>query len=119
LNRKAQLQLEAAVCIAVFFSLIALSIAAVNVLRDESLKEEEMLIAEAKAVKCSCIADSLFSNSGGKIRIEEQCYSEGEHEITAVFKGEKKKAFSVAEKVNSNQVAGRTTLEVGVDEHYR
>ena len=119
MNNTAQLHLEALICIALFFSLIALSIAAVNSLKEKAVKGNEMLAAETKAVKCSCIADSLFSNSGGRIHLKEYCYSEKEHEVKAVFRGEEKEAFSIAKEVSSNQTGGKTILEVGVDEHYR
>ncbi len=119
MDREGQLHLEAIICIALLFALIAIAVGVVNSLKDTTEENNEMLLAEAKAQKCSVAADVLFSNSGGKIEVKENCYAGEEHEVKSVFNGYEKKAFSIAEEVSSTQVGGRTVLEVKVDEHYR
>jgi hypothetical protein len=119
LNEKGQLQLEAVICIALIFALVSFALAAVNSLKSAAGKNNEMLLAEAKAQKCSMAANLLFSNGAGRIEMQETCYGSSEHEVKSVFSGREKSAFSVAGKVSSVQTGEKTVLEVKVDEHYR
>lgn len=118
LNKTGQVGFEAIICIALLFALIAAALGTVNSLKSASEKNEEMILAEARAQKCSVMANILYSNSGGKIVVKENCYAEKEHEIKSVLNGREKSAFTIAEKVSSVQAGEKTVLEVAVNEHY-
>ena len=111
MSPKGQLQLEAMICLVVLLSIIGVAIFALNGFGDSLEKGNKLLVAEAKAQKCSVAANILFANGGGKIETEENCYSKGEHSIGSLFEGEEKTAFSIAKKVSSNSLLGKTILE--------
>lgn len=113
-----QIHFEALICTAMLFVLIAMAISTVNSLKIAGEKANEMLIAEAKAQKCSFLVDALFSNSGGILSIKENCYAGNVHEVKCSFNGRDKTAFSVAPRIISNQAGNTTVLEVAVDAHY-
>ena len=119
LHNYGQLQLEALICIAVFFTLLAIALAGTNLIKEKQVKAGNLLIAEAKAQKCALIADMLFSNGGGSIKTSEKCFAGKEHEVRAIFKGEEKAALSLAKKISSSQEKNSTVMVVEIEEHYR
>jgi len=119
LAENAQLQLEALVCIALVFGLIAFALHAANSMHAIAMEGNELLLAEAMAQKCGLAADVLFSNGGGKLELSESCYGGKEHEVKGVFNGREKTAFSVAKNIVSTQAGSTTVMEVEVENHYR
>jgi hypothetical protein len=113
----AQLQLEAAISIALLLTLIASAIVVVNSLAITAKRNSSMLLAEATAQKCAVAANLLYSNGGGTLKARAQCRApqEGGRAISSGAKT----AFSIAEKTTTRQAGEKTLLEVTVNEHYR
>ena len=114
-----QMQLEAIICIAALFGVVASALSAVNMMAEASEHNAGMLLAEAGVQKCSVAADILYANGGGGITLNENCYGNNEHEVKSAFKDWEKSAFSVAKEITTVQTGNRTLLEVKVDDHYR
>lgn len=119
MHSRGQVQLEAAICLALLFSVITISLAAIGSLKVGSENSGEILLAKANAQKCAVAANSLFSNSAKKVALNEKCYAVGNGKIASSVNENKRTAFSIAKGLGSVQLGNRTVLEVKSNDHYK
>jgi len=111
---KGMLNLEAIIFFLAYFALIGIF---VNSLQNaNSLMEEkkDFISAKSDAVKCTLLSDSIYSNSGGKVEIKENCFFE-EGKIKSKVKEQIAEKETLTEKIVNSEKG----IEIGVEEHYR
>lgn len=103
---------------AVFISVIGFFVAG---LMEQGEKIEELgdsIEAEADAMNCSLLVNSIYANSGGKLKeVKVNCFVE-ENGLKSKVKGKKAEAFVIPSELSLGE-GKETKLKVEVKEHYR
>lgn len=108
------LNLEAIIALLVYFALIGLLANALTESNNSLGTKTDFLEAKANSLKCSIIADSVYSNAGGKTKINENCFIE-EGKIKSKIGNQ-----TAEEKILSDKTfSSKNTIEIGVEEHYK
>ncbi len=111
---KGMLNLEAAVFFLAYFLLIGIFLNSLQNANSLMEEKKDFLLAKSDAVKCAVLADSIYSNSGGKIEIKENCFFD-----KGKIKSKVKKEIAEEETITKKIANSEKGIEVGVEEHYR
>ncbi len=117
-NNKGQLQLEAAVCFAVFLAVLGLFLSAIGTAGEYSENSLHSLNAKAEAELCCIVADTIYASGLSEFLAEMHCTSKGntaESEISGKIKG----CESIAKEIRLVQKGEKSVLEITLNEHYR
>ena len=113
-----QLQLEAAVCFAVFLAVLGLFLSAIGTAGEHSENSLHSLNAKAEAELCCITADTIYASGLSEFLEEMHCTSEGntaESEISGKIKG----CESIAKEIRLVQKGEKSVLEITINEHYQ
>jgi len=98
----------------VYLALIGLLINSLSNANEKMEEKKELFSAKSSVSRCFLIADSIYSNSGEEIKLEENCFFE-EGKIKSIKGKEKAEEKTLTENItNSNKGIG-----TGVEEHYK
>jgi len=98
----------------VYLALIGLLINSLSNANEKMEEKKELFSAKSSVSRCFLIADSIYSNSGEEIKLEENCFFE-EGKIKSIKGKEKAEEKTLTENItNSNKGIG-----IGVEEHYK
>ena len=98
----------------VYLALIGLLINSLSNANEKMKEKKELFSAKSSVSRCFLIADSIYSNSGEEIKLEENCFFE-EGKIKSIKGKEKAEEKTLTENItNSNKGIG-----TGVEEHYK
>jgi len=98
----------------VYLALIGLLINSLSNANEKMKEKKELFSAKSSVSRCFLIADSIYSNSGEEIKLEENCFFE-EGKIKSIKGKEKAEEKTLTENItNSNKGIG-----IGVEEHYK
>ena len=117
-NKRGQLQLEAAVCFAVFLAVAGLFISAIGIAGEHSENSLDSLNAKAEAELCCIMADTIYTSGLSEFLAEVNCTSKGntaESEVSGKIKG----CESIAKEIRLVQKGEKSVLEITLNEHYR
>ncbi len=117
-NNTGQLQLEAAICFAVFLTVLGLFLSAIGTAGEHSMNSVNSLNAKAEAELCCIMADTIYASGISEYLTEINCTSKGnlaEREISGKIKG----CESIAKEIRLVQKGEKSVLEITINEHYR
>ncbi len=118
INNSGQLQLEAAICFAVFLAVLGLFLSAIGTAGEHSMNSVNSLNAKTEAELCCIMADTIYSTGISEFLTEINCTSKGntaESEISGKIKG----CETIAKEIRLVQKGEKSSLEVSINEHYR
>ncbi|MFH1663965.1 MAG: hypothetical protein ABH986_04120 [archaeon] len=111
---KGMVNLETIIVILIYFSVIGLFVNSLSGTNNLLKEKTNFISAKGNALKCSMLADSVYSNSGGNVSIEENCFYE-EGKIKSIVKEETAEEKTLTEKIINSE----KKLEIGVEDHYK
>ena len=112
------MQLEAAVCFAVFLAVLGLFLSAVVAAGEHSENSLYSLNAKAEAELCCIVADTIHSSGLSEFLEEMHCTSKG-NTAQSEMSGKIKGCESLAKEIRLVQKGEKSVLEVTINEHYR
>ena len=114
-ENKAQLQLEAAICFAVFLAVLGLFLAAIN---QAGEKANNSLNAKAEAELCCIAANAIYASGVSELLAEMHCTSKA-NAVKSKIGGKIKGCESIAKEIRLVQKGKTSVLEVTINEHYK
>lgn len=117
-NNTGQLQLEAAICFAVFLAVMGLFLSAIGTAGEHSINSVNSLNAKAEAELCCIMADIIYTSGITEFLTEINCTSK-ENNIESEISGKIKSCESIAKEIRLVQKGKKSSLEVSINEHYR
>ncbi len=108
------LNLEAIIVLFAYFVLIGLLVNALTKANTSLEIKTDFMEAKSNSLKCGITADSIYSNAGGKTKINENCFIE-HGKIKSKIGNQTTEERILSDKTfNSGN-----KIEIGVEEHYK
>ncbi|MEW6294803.1 MAG: hypothetical protein AB1467_00725 [Candidatus Diapherotrites archaeon] len=112
------ISLEAMLSLAVFLGLISVMLSALSMQSQKALSAKNFFEAKSSSLRCAELVNSVFSNSGGKFKVKENCFVEG-GESKSIVKDRNSASFIIAEKVLNIKGKDSSEIEVKLNAHYK
>ena len=117
-NNTGQLQLEAAICFAVFLTVMGLFLSTIGTIGEHSINSVNSLNAKAEAELCCVMADTIYTSGISEFFTEINCTSK-QNNVESEISGKTKGCESIAKEIRLVQKGEKSSLEVSINEHYR
>ncbi len=111
---KGLINLETIIIFLIYFGLIGIFVTSLNNSNELVKEKTNFISAKGNATKCSAIADSIYSNSGGKVNLEDNCFFE-----EGKIKSKKEKETAEEETLTEKITNSKKGIEIGVEKHYK
>jgi hypothetical protein len=111
---KGLINLESIIILLVYFSLIGIFIASMHNANNIMQTKKDFISARESAVNCSEIADAVYSNSGGEVKIKENCFFE-KGKMKSKVNEETAEEDTLTEKLTNSKKG----IKIETEEHYK
>jgi len=105
---------EAVILLLAFFALTGIFLGSLSEANNSLETKTNFVSAKSDAIKCAMLADSVYSNSGSSVSIEENCFFE-EGKIKSKIKEQEAEEKTLTEKIINSEKG----MQIGVEEHYK
>ena len=105
---------EAIIFLLAYLALTGLLINFLVNVNEKMEEKKELFSAKSSVSRCTLIADSIYSNSGGKVKVKENCFFED-----GKMKSRKGKEKAEEETLTEKITTSNKGIEIGVEDHYK
>jgi len=105
---------ETVIALLAYFALAGLLLNCLAETNNKIEAKKNLLSAKGSVMSCTMIADSVYSNSGEKVEIKENCFFEDKK-----MKSMKGNGISEEKTLTEKITTTTTGIKIGAEDHYR
>lgn len=118
MNKKAQTQIEAVICLTIFLAILGQAMATMNQTNALSKEATDSVTAKTRAQACCILADTVYTTNATITGKMAKCETK-EQTIQSTQGKQTKNCKALSKKIKMVQSGEKTTMEVTANEHYK